>query len=301
MHVRSFITHKRGQTNDSIQDSISINVDLGRFALSDGVSDSVLPEIWANVLTNSFVTIEDLSLFPSIEELQLVYQSKKDSYLATLDKEARYIQKLIEKHLHTGAATFIGIELKQNLLKWKVIGDSCLFILNKGECLQCICSNELHIDELGHLEVQFDNFPMQIHSDGTVHGEWISGQCQFFSGYIIMMSDAMSSWFISQYNLGNNPIAQLEELTNNNDFETFVEKEVANQRLSNDDESVILIKVEDIENDEQEATGDLNEDSVNVLQIQEADKTKINDNMVPKIQKMGFIDKLLIKLGIKRL
>ncbi len=318
MHVKSFITHKRGQTNDSIQDSISYNIDVGRFALSDGVTDSVLPEIWADVLTSSFVNNEGLSSFPSEESLQ-IYQSRKDSYLSTLDKEARYIQKLIEKHFYTGAATFIGIELRDKQLKWQVIGDSCLFLLHTGKELQCICSNPVYTNAQGDLEVVFDNYPMQIHSDGSLHGEWTMGQCTFSSGYIVMMSDAMSAWFISQYNLGNNPISQLEKLNDNIDFEEFVEKEVSNDSLASDDESVILIKVDESEISELEENKEIPnkiddnvlleqdrihssfiEDNDNESEICKAETPKSNFIDWILIKLRNFIDWILIKLRIKK-
>ena len=123
MQIRSFITHKRGACVNSIQDCIAMDEKKGRFALSDGVSDSVLPEIWADILTHAYLSVDNIQQFPP-EGLQQLFLSQKESYLSTLDKEQRFIQKLIEKHLKTGAATFVGIELRENELSWQVIGAS---------------------------------------------------------------------------------------------------------------------------------------------------------------------------------
>ncbi len=242
MRINSFITHKRGASVNSIQDSIAIDVEKGRFALSDGVSDSVLPEIWADILTHAYISIDDIKKFPP-EGLQQVFLSQKDSYVSTLDREQRYIQKLIEKHFQTGAATFVGIELRENVLSWQVIGDSCLFLMPDDEPLQCICSNPTHSDENGHLIIEFDNFPHQIHSDCSIHGEWIKGIRPFKTGCILIMSDAMSAWFVRQLNQGNSPLDQLNAITDNKDFELFVEEQCRQGFLESDDESIIIITV----------------------------------------------------------
>lgn len=244
MRINSFITHKRGASVNSIQDSIAIDVEKGRFALSDGVSDSVLPEIWADILTHAYISIDNIRHFPP-EGLQQVFLSQKDTYVSTLDREQRYIQKLIEKHFQTGAATFVGIELHDDVLSWQVIGDSCLFIMPHQEPLQCICSNPSHFDEEGHLIIEFNNFPNQIHSDGSMYGEWITGSRQFTKGYILMMSDAMSAWFVNQFNKGNSPLDQLNAIRNNEEFERFVEEQYQLKALESDDESVIIISLDD--------------------------------------------------------
>lgn len=242
MRIKSFITHKRGASVNSIQDSIAMDVEKGRFALSDGVSDSVLPEIWADILTHAFISVDDIEQFPQ-EGLQQVFLSQKDNYISTLDREQGYIQKLIEKHFQTGSATFIGIELREDILSWHVIGDSCLFVMPDDEPLQCVCSNPSHIDEDGNLIIDFDIFPCQIHSDGSMHGEWIKGNRPFKTGCILLMSDAMSAWFVRQLNQGNSPLDQLDAITDNDNFEFFVEEQCRQGLLESDDESVIIIKV----------------------------------------------------------
>ena len=243
MQINSFITHKRGANVNSIQDSIAMDVEKGRFALSDGVSDSVLPEIWADILTHAYISVDDIRQFPP-EGLQELFLSQKDTYVSTLDKEQRYIQKLIEKHWQTAAATFVGIELCEDVLSWQVIGVSCLFIMADGELLQCISSNEPYTNDDGHLIIKFDDYPHQIRSDGSLHGEWINGNRPFKKGYILMMSDAMSAWFVRQLNQGNSPLDQLNAITDNNDFESFVEEQCRQGSLESDDESVIIIKVD---------------------------------------------------------
>ncbi len=243
MHVKSFITHKRGASANSIQDSIAMDIEKGRFALSDGVSDSVMPEIWADILTHAYISIEDVQQFPP-EGLEQIFLSQKESYVSTLDKEQRYIQKLIEKHFQNGAATFVGIELRDNILSWQVIGDSCLFIMPDGEPLQCISSNSSNLEEDGHLNIEFNNYPCQIHSDGSLHGEWTKGNRPFDTGSVLMMSDAMSAWFVSQLNQGNSPLDQLNAIRDNDEFESFVEEQYQQQALESDDESVILITVD---------------------------------------------------------
>ena len=258
MRVKSFITHKRGQTFSSIQDSIAINEEKCRFALSDGVSDSVLPEIWANILTNSFINVDNVELFPTVD-MQNEFLLRKEAYISNLDREALYLFKLIEKRFRTGSATFIGIELNNNILSWQIIGDSCLFLVHEGQPVQCICSNPVVIDKNGHISVKFDNYPNQIHSDGTLCGEWIKGSCSFTNGCLLMMSDAMSAWFIDQYNKGNDPQKQIDSLEDNNEFEIFVNNLCQCGLLESDDESVIILNIDDSSNYPQTINDDSSE------------------------------------------
>lgn len=244
MQIKNFITHKRGASVASIQDSIAMDVERGRFALCDGVTNSVCPAIWADILTHAYVSVDDIQQFPP-EGLGQLFLAQKESYVSALDEDQRYFQKLEEKHFKVGAATFVGIELRENVLSWQVIGDSCLFILPDGELIQCISSNPSHTDEEGHLNMEFDDFPCHICSDGYLSGEWIKGCRPFSKGRILLMSDKMSEWFVEQFNQGNSPLDQLNAINYNDEFELFVEEKYQQGELKDDDESVILISVGD--------------------------------------------------------
>ena len=95
----------------------------------------------------------------------------------------------------------------------------------------------------GYLQVDFDNYPRQIRSSGEIVGEWIKGEQKIYPGWIVLASDAMSQWIVQKHNEGNNPIPLLWNLNDNQEFETFVDRECHENRLKSDDESVIIIKI----------------------------------------------------------
>lgn len=243
---KQFTTHKRGESDEDIQDSINVNIDNGRFALSDGVSKSFLPRLLADILTEGYVNASVVDDFPP-KDLVCQFSNRKEAYLSTLDDFFKMLQDIAEETLRISAATFVGLEIGQQLVSWKVIGDSCLFIIPDIGNLRCICSDEMNVDAEGKLNILFGNNPAQIHSDGSMYGQIINGSSEIENGWYIIMSDAMSAWFVDRLNNKEDVIDRLFALGNNEDFEKLVQEEFDANRLKNDDCSVIIIHINDNE------------------------------------------------------
>ena len=155
-----------------------------------------------------------------------------------------------------------GLTVNDNVFSWQVLGESCLFIWPEDGRLRCFCSMTVRISPEWLLDVDFDNHPSQIHSDGKVYGEWTKGKRTVTSGWIVLATDAVSAWFVNQHNEGNNPITQLWALNDNDEFERFVENEYRAGRLKSDDESVIILNIGPVsENSELSEPSDLSEPS----------------------------------------
>ena len=242
LHYKSFITHKRGETDEDIQDSIAVNAERGRFALSDGVTNSFLPHILSDILTRLFVEEGEVGQFPP-SSLPDIFIKARNHYLDSLNEDIRILQEMVEEEFRYSAATFVGISVKEFKITWQILGDSCLFILHQNGQLSCICSMNVTTTPEGCLQVDFNNYPRQIRSSGEIVGEWIKGEQKACPGWIVLASDAMSQWIIQQHNEGNNPISLLWALKDNQEFENFVDQECREVRLKSDDESVILIKI----------------------------------------------------------
>lgn len=240
---KHFTTHKRGENDEDIQDSICINEENGRFALSDGVSQSFLPRILADILTEAYVNATDDISFPP-SDLPEIFKNRRDAYFSTRDEFGNALQELVEEDYKTGAATFVGLEFRGGHVSWKVIGDSCLFIIPDDGNIQCICSEKVTVDASGSIHVAFGNHPAQIQSNGNVYGHFITGSIQKACGWYILMSDAISMWFIERYNKGFNEAQKLFSLDGNGAFEILIEEEYQAKRIKSDDCSVILIRVE---------------------------------------------------------
>ena len=268
MFVKSFITGKRGEGRNSIEDSIAVDMSSGRFAVSDGVSQSFLPQVWSSFLTQAWITIDEVNNFPQ-ENLYEQFRQERNRIMGLLDEDTRMDYEDLEKKYKTASATFCGIELYKGVLKWAVIGDSCLFILPDGEHPQCISSHPMPTDDEGHIVPYFDKTPFQVLANGKVYGEWIRGEREFGKGTLLLMSDAMSAWFINAHNDGQNPLEQLMALTDDESFEHWVDEQYHLGLLNSDDESVVIVQLEEVEQKEQTSLNDTHSDDK-----EQADSTK---------------------------
>lgn len=239
---KHFTTHKRGETDEDIQDSIGISINNARFALSDGVTRSFLPRLLADILTEAYVNAATADDFPP-KDLAYQFANRKEAYLSTQDEFSRTLQEIAEETLRFSAATFAGLEIRKQYVSWKVIGDSCLFIVPDHGSLHCICSDGTHVGADGSLIIDLGNYPAQIHSDGRICGHIISGSSETEDGWYIIMSDAMSAWFADRMNHHEDAIGWLFAIGENEEFEDFVQKEYDAGRLKDDDCSVILIRI----------------------------------------------------------
>lgn len=242
LQYKYFITHKRGEIDEDIQDRVAVNVGRGRFALSDGVTNSFLPHILSDILTRLFVEEGEDGQFPP-SSLPDIFFKARNKYLDSLNEDIRILQEMVEEEFHFSAATFVGISVRNSKITWQILGDSCLFILHQNGKLRCFCSMNVTTTPEGYLQVDFDNYPRQIRSSGEIVGEWIKGEQKIYPGWIVLASDAMSQWIVQKHNEGNNPIPLLWNLNDNQEFETFVDRECHENRLKSDDESVIIIKI----------------------------------------------------------
>lgn len=266
--ISSFCTHKRGETDSDIQDYIGINNEKQRFALSDGVTNSVLPQLWAQLLVEDYLNVESADDFPS-PNLPSIFLEKKNNAKEFMTEDQLFMLDLAEEEFVTSAATFAGISIGDDILSWKVIGDSCIFILFENGEIKCISSNKNSIGENGIIQMVFNNHPDVLRSDGTIKGKWISESIGIEPAWIVIMSDRMSEWFVSQYNQEHDPVNLLRSIRDDDHFENFVDNEYKAQRLKSDDESVILIHIAGIldnnESNEKERRHTKESDETNIF------------------------------------
>lgn len=242
---KQFTTHKRGESDSDIQDSINVDIEQGKYALSDGVSQSFLPRMLADILTEAYVNASaDGTPFPPAD-LPQQFAARKEAFLASLDEFGRTIQEITEETFKVSAATFVGLVIGEKEVSWKVIGDSCLFILPDDGEIRCVSSDQATMDEEGVLHIQFGYTPAQIHSDGKLCGNIvIDGTAPREAGWYVLMSDAISEWFVARWNNHEDVLGRLFALKDNAEFEELVEQEWQAQRIKSDDCSVVIIRVD---------------------------------------------------------
>ena len=267
-----FTTHKRGENVEDNQDSISVDDTIHRYALSDGVSNSFLPHIISGLLTKLFVEKGMEEPFPS-QQIPDRFQEERSVYLDSLDDFGRMIQECAEEEFVTGSATFAGVEVIGDAITWRVIGDSCIFLIYDDGSYDCLTSDPVNHDADGRLTVAFGNHPSQIFSNGKMVGKIQEGCCKVRPKRIVIMSDAMSAWFVDRLNEKDDAINQLYSLADDDDeFENFVQKEYDAGRLKDDDESVIILDlIEKAQQSEQESQS---EESVPEVQPEEPEESE---------------------------
>ena len=260
-NVFSFTTHKRGLSDVDIEDRIAIDWEKRRYALSDGVTNSVLPEVWAQLLVDEYLKINQVEDFPTVS-LSTNYQVARDLYAASLSKEKMYDLEIREEVFEVSSATFVGVEINESTFCCQIIGDSCLFVIPDEGDLCCISSLQPQYDDFGRVIVRFNNNPNQLYSNGMKKGEWVVKEESLKTGWILLMSDKMSMWFINQHNIGQNPLNKLLNIKDNYQFEEFVENEYQLGKLESDDETVVMIHLVHRNNSNASQTEDINTNNV---------------------------------------
>ena len=129
MKIRAFITHKLNECYSDCQDRFSINKKSRTLAVSDGMSQSVFPDFWADILSEYYTTkgsyseMERQSLCE--QWLRKVEQYKEHEIEAGRNPSWR-INNISAGHDSAGA-TLCGVKF-ENANNWNghVLGDSCI-------------------------------------------------------------------------------------------------------------------------------------------------------------------------------
>ena len=174
MRARAFITQKEAESVADCHDRFSINPATGSVAVSDGMSQSLFPKYWAEILADRYTADKDW--FPTRGNVQALAPFWMEKVRKRLDEWRAHGREpwRSENMLATGAsagATLVGLRLGAEG-KWTcdVLGDSCLVEL-EGD----------HIKEIYSSMDQFDNYPDYFDSNPdkpgkgevrTIAGEW---------------------------------------------------------------------------------------------------------------------------------
>lgn len=249
IQVKTFISPKSNRKKmRSCGDRLAINLPAAQFAISDGVSKSYLSSIWADLLVSDYVnsSLSDKILFRDllkehVQELGQKWKEKAEIYESSVDEYAKELLKISKHKYSYAAATFAGIKIIDNTLFYEVIGDSCIFLLSNEGNLKSLSTNSIS---------KFDTYPDYITSKATLRGKWLSGGEKLNSGYVFMMTDALSEWFISQQKIDIQFADKLWQLHSHAEFEYMLQMERSRfvddkkqYALKNDDCTLVMLKV----------------------------------------------------------
>jgi len=243
--IKGYIYHKEAETFLDCFDRYGFNKNTNKFAISDGVSKSFFPDIWAELLVESFVTRKgkiDMFDFDSYNEIQLKWEKKVEE-IVNKPTQKYYVRNFFMQG-RSAAATFIGLHFfnSHQKIEWEAIalGDSYLFFVPAY-----IKNINLNLKEVTHLSsktnFEFNNFPDYFDSRNEMSkGKINYKRHELRPGTFYLMTDALAEWFVKQK---QEAINEILEWQTQGDFEKSINR-LRKYNIQNDDSSILIIKVE---------------------------------------------------------
>jgi len=240
MKIRSFITHKLAEEYQDCQDRYSINVEKKTVAVSDGMSQSIFPHYWAELLVESFVNkIDWVPNTAATNELSSEWRKRVNERIEEMRKLGKQTWR-VENNLAEGksaCATFLGIRFDRNLWSGDVLGDSCLLTIDSNNRITNIFTSQ---------EGTFDNYPDYFDSNPKLKGK---GKPKEITGSLnegeklLLVSDPFTGYLAKKKNEENHSglIEELLRLEDHEQFCTLVNK-WREQGMHNDDSTLVIIE-----------------------------------------------------------
>lgn len=238
MKIRAFITHKLSEHYSECQDRFCINRDNHTIAVSDGMSQSVFPDYWAEILSsfyanNGHCTNEDR------KELCHEWLKKVEDFISSEIQNGKNpwrLQNCIESQNGAGA-TLCGIKFT-DAENWvgHVLGDTCIIdvdITGKDTI-------KIHTSE----DKAFDSYPDYYESFPNKEGR---GQIKEFTGKLLeghcllLVSDPFSEFLYTDKENRNLWLKKILELKGHKDFCSLVD-DWRQSGLHNDDSTLCIIE-----------------------------------------------------------
>lgn len=282
--VKGYIISKESELFYDCADRYAYNKSQNKFAISDGVSKSFFPKIWADVLVKKWVTATEF------DETQFILDCQKEWLVQVTEivnkPDVKWYTKNAFNRKEPGLATFVGLKFFKKKKEWfwkaDALGDSFLFFVPKKtkniskECIVLSSKQKLF---------DFDNFPDYLSSLGNNHkGEKQLIEKPLISGTFYLMTDALAEWFLNEK---DNAVNKIGVWQNQKDFERFVNEERHNEKLENDDSAILIIKIEEDNKDQLtyvvEEVSDIDElVKIQQKEIEASEKTKEQESTLQK-------------------
>ena len=249
--VKAFITHKKAEKFEDCQDSFAIDKDNLSIAIADGISQSIFPKKWADLLTTTFVKNPDFILNDerNINSLREKWWQYFREELERQQKEGIPTVWLLENcynNRKSAGATFAGVQFgtaldDKKVVNYKILGDSCLIVI-KDDQIKKIISSKPDGEA-------FDNYPDYIDSNELIgmKGSPNIGKVPFSDfNKIFLVTDALSDKLNEEEkkpDQGRSIIEKLSEIEKQEEFEELVDA-LRNDGMSNDDTTFVCINKE---------------------------------------------------------
>lgn len=245
MKIRAFITHKKAETYKDCQDRFCINSETKSLAVSDGVSQSIFPGIWAEMLVYEYTNKNWYPNHENAKELAIDWHRQVNVILEAKKQKGENTRNL-ENALAMGkaaGATIVGVRfINKSQWTYDVLGDSCLIHLNKDNSIKEIYSSQ---------DGAFDSHPDYLDSNEKVQGRGItkSDKSEFSVGEkLLLVSDPFSEYLYKKKD-NKDDIKCIKELLDINNHESFCSlvDDFRSKGMHNDDSTLIIIEYDENE------------------------------------------------------
>ncbi len=247
----SFIIHKEAESPEDCQDACAQNDEKRRYAIADGVTHSFFPKEWAALLVKQFCDNTDLS----------VAKTDWRAWIAPVQQKwyEQVEEKVNERNLfyltnsfntkEPAASTFIGIEFNKDSGAWEamIIGDSCLFHKSDSGFDSYLIENSANFTNYPEVFASFDK-------DNHSEPKFIDGDTNPGDTFILA-TDALAKWILERKEVGelDATLNVLKAIETDEKFHQFVHEARHDEaiRLVNDDVTLMLISVEEVQKSEE--------------------------------------------------
>ena len=237
MKIRAFITHKMCECYSDCQDRFCINIEEKTIAVSDGISQSIFSDVWAELLSAQYAKIghcnDDDRKELCVEWLRRVEQFRDEE--KAKGENPWHLNNCLSGHRGAGA-TLCGIRFEDEK-NWcgDVLGDSCIIEIDVRNWTAKIMASE---------EKPFDVFPDYYDSFPEKKGK---GSIKSFNGvldenYVLLLVSDPFSEYIDKYRSDcREIIEQILRIRSHSEFCSLVDDWRA-KGMHNDDSTLCLIE-----------------------------------------------------------
>lgn len=245
--LKFFIAPKNQEDYSDCADSYAYSQDFLKFAISDGVSRSFFPKIWSEILVNQYVSKD----YWEEQEFIDICQKEWQQIIAQIVQkpDVMYYTKNAFVNRVPACATFLGLQIFPKERKWfcQVLGDTFLFFVPHN--FQSF--DDVQIVTNKPEPIEFDNYPDYLVSIGDKHkgtSKKLNNQ-PLSEGTFYLMTDALAEWFLT---FKENAIYKTSVWKSQLDFEQFINEAREQNELKDDDSSIMIIQISEIESENME-------------------------------------------------
>ena len=234
MKIKTLQIHKRSVSGFSdIQDKYCYSEEKGVIAISDGATQGFKSEIWAEMLVNNFVQNPEFEIEKFLIDLEKYAQDFSEIEFEPNPNPALRMLEL-RKIADGSYATFMGIEVRKDTLRYVSSGDVCGFVKTTDGLQSFPFSNVEELDkDKGFLSTT------RLLNHQVKQEQFRSGKLSIKENdKIILMTDAVARLTLRD----NNIIDKILHLEDFESFKDYIISEWEAKRLEEDDITICVIE-----------------------------------------------------------